>query len=111
MQEALRVAFGVKGKSLSAALRRTGRRIPKRLHAEGQRIVDAQSLGEHPKLLRQLDGDALNKAEDKIVSYLSGIDRADRRKGMWLGIAGAVAFNVLLVLVGFIIWMVWSNQI
>ncbi|WP_299153512.1 hypothetical protein [uncultured Tateyamaria sp.] len=111
VRTALRTAFGVKAKSLDAALRRTGRRLPKRLHAEARRIVEAQALGGQPKLMRQVDGGALDRAETRILTFLGGIDRPDRRKGMWLGIAGVVAFNILLIAAGLVVWMVWTGQI
>ncbi|WP_299284648.1 hypothetical protein [uncultured Tateyamaria sp.] len=111
VQSALRAAFGVKAKSLDVALRRTGRRLPKRLHAEARRIVDAQALGGQPKLTRQIDGGALDTAETRIVTFLGGIDRADRRKGFWLGIAAAMAFNILLIAAGLVVWMVWTGQV
>ncbi|WP_299046085.1 hypothetical protein [uncultured Tateyamaria sp.] len=108
VQRALGAAFGVKAKSLETALRRTGRRMPKRLHAEARKIVRAQSFGGHPKLMRQIDGAALGTAEDRVIVFLQNIDRADRRKGLWLGIGAAIAFNILLVLGGVVLWM-WST--
>jgi len=111
IQSALDGAFGVRAKTLAKALKRTGRRLPKRLHTEAQQIVAAQRLGGHPKLMRQVDGDALTRAEERVVTWLDGIDRADNRKGLWLGIAGAIAFNVLLILTGFVLWMVWTGQV
>ncbi|WP_299298515.1 hypothetical protein [uncultured Tateyamaria sp.] len=111
IQSALDGAFGVRAKTLSKALKRTGRRMPKRLHGEAQLIVAAQRLGGHPKLMRQVDGAALTRAEERVVTWLDGIDRADNRKGLWLGIAGAVAFNILLILAGFVLWMIWAGHV
>jgi hypothetical protein len=111
VQDALHNAFGVKGKSLAVALNRKGRRLPKRLQSQARRVADAQAISGHPKLMRQVDGAALRRAEDQVVTYLRGIDRSDRRKGFWLGIAGAVAFNVLVVTAGFIIWMWWAGKL
>ena len=111
VQSALGAAFGVKAKSLEVALKRTGRRIPRRLHADARKIVDAQSFGGHPNLMRQVDSAALKTAEDRVVAFLQGIDRADRRKGMWLGIAAAIAFNILLVLALVVTWMWWTGRV
>lgn len=111
VQTALAAAFGVKAKSLEVALKRTGRRIPRRLHAEARKIVDAQGFGGHPKLMRQVDSAALSTAEDRLVAFLKGIDRADRRKGMWLGIGAAIAFNILLVVAIVVTWMWWTGRI
>ncbi len=111
VQSALDGAFGVRAKTLDKAVRRAGRRLPKRLRAQAAKIVQAQALGGHPKLMRQVDGVALSVAEEQIVEWLDGIDRADLRKGMWLGLAGSIAFNILLILVLFIVWMVWAGQV
>ncbi|MEX0371528.1 MAG: hypothetical protein AB3N09_12920 [Tateyamaria sp.] len=111
VKSALETAFGVRGRSLAIAVRRTGRRIPKRIRTDALRIVDAQGVGGHPKRLRQVDGAALAAAERRVLHYLQGIDRADARKGRLLGIAGAVAFNVLLVLIAFIAWLVWAGHV
>ena len=41
-----------------------------------------------------------------VQKHLLGVDVADRRKGWWLGMAGAMAFNILLLatLIGLAIW-------
>lgn len=111
VQDALAAAFGVRGKTLETALRRTGRRLPRRLHTEAQKIVAAQSFGGHPRLMRQVDGAALSSAEERVVTFLAGIDRADRRKGLWLGITAAVVFNILLVFGVVVFWMWWSGRL
>mmetsp|Transcript_27070 Transcript_27070/g.49274 ORF Transcript_27070/g.49274 Transcript_27070/m.49274 type:complete len:125 (+) Transcript_27070:13-387(+) len=107
----LDAAFGVKADTLAKALRKTGRRLPKRLRAEAALIVDAQALGGHPRLLRQLDGTVLDAAEAKVTAHLKTIDRADQRKGRMLSIAGVIAFNILVVAAGFVVWMVWADKL
>lgn len=107
----LEQAFGVRAATLAKALRKTGRRLPKRLQAEAARIVKAQALGGHPKLMQQVDSAALDAAEARVIAHLKTIDRADQRKGRMLSIAGAIAFNILLVIAGFVIWMVWTDKL
>ncbi|MEM6761015.1 MAG: hypothetical protein AAF601_16190 [Pseudomonadota bacterium] len=107
----LEQAFGVRGKDLSTALRRTGRRMPRRLHKAAAHVVAAQAFGNQPKLMRQVDGPALDRAERDVLSYLNRIDRADQRRARLLNTAGLVVLNVLLVIAGFILWMWWSGQI
>lgn len=111
IERGLNEAFGVKAKTLDKALRKTGRRLPKRLRTEAGLIVEAQRLGGHPKLMRQVDGASLDAAETKLTAYLKGIDRADARKGRLLSIAGIIAFNLLLVAGCYIAWMVWADKI
>lgn len=107
----LEQAFGVRAKDLSAALRRTGRRLPRRLHKAAGQVTAAQAYGGQPKLMRQVDSDALDHAEREVLDYLNRIDRADRRRGRLLNTAGLVAFNLLLVVAAFLVWMWWSGNI
>lgn len=111
LQDGLHRAFGVRGKSLEVALKRTGRRLPRRLRAEARRVVDAQGLGGQPRLMRQVDAAALDRAEARVLDYLGGIDRADRRKGRLLALAGVLVFNLLFVFAGFVAWMWWTGRI
>ncbi|WP_415921689.1 hypothetical protein [Tateyamaria sp. SN6-1] len=111
VQEGLERAFGVRAKTLDKALRRTGRRLPRRLRAEARHIVDAQGFGGAPRLMRQVDGAVLDRAEARVLEYLKGIDRADRRKGRLLALAGVIAFNILFVVTAFIVWMWWTGRI
>ncbi|WP_299724801.1 hypothetical protein [uncultured Tateyamaria sp.] len=111
IQSALTGAFGVRAKSLSSALRKTGRRLPKRLHAQARLIVDAEGLGGNPRLLRQVDGAALAQAEDAVVRWLDTIDRADRRKGFWIWVGAMIGFNLLLIVAAVVVWMWWTGRV
>ena len=62
-------------------------------------------------MMKQVNTVTLAEAERAVVTWLAAIDRADRRKGMWLGIAAMVAFNVLLVGAAFVLWLWWTGQI
>jgi len=111
LQQGIETAFGVRGSSLAVAFNRTGRRLPRKLRTDAACIVTAQNAIGHPKLMRQLDYKALTAAEARILNYLSGIDRKDRRKGLWLGIWGSVVFNLIAVALLFIVWLVWSGTL
>lgn len=111
LESGLNEAFGVKAKSLEKALRKTGRRLPRRLRTEAGRIVDAQGMGGNPKLAKRIDSVALDVAEARLSEYLSSIDRADARKGRLISLAATIAFNVLIVIAAFIIWMVWTGKL
>lgn len=110
VKSALDGAFGVRAKTLDKALRKTGRRMPKRLHAQARLIVDAQSLGGNPKLMRRIDGAAIARAEEDVVSWLDTVDRADRRRGFWIWAGSMVGFNLLIVVAGVVTWMWWTGQ-
>lgn len=109
VQDLLTAKFGLKRRPLAQMMKKAGRRVPGKLHRRAQVLIDAQALGGHPKLARQMDVAAIEQAYAECVAHLEAIDVADRRKGRVLGIAGAVVFNLLFVLVGFIAWMWWRG--
>lgn len=111
VQSALDGAFGVRAKTLSRALRKTGRRLPRRLHKDAGLIVAAQNLGGNPKLLRQADTRALDGATERVVSWLDTVDRADARRGYWIGIGAMIGFNILAVLGAVVVWMWWTGRV
>lgn len=103
--------FGVRAKTLSRAMKKIGRRVPARLHRQAEVLVEAQRLGGHPKLMMQVDSVAIGKAFDEIVAHLETIDVADRRKGVLLNLAAALAFNVLVVVVLVTLVLPWRGLI
>lgn len=109
VRAALRAQEGIKGKSLAAALHKGRYRLPKHVRKQGALILAAEARAGHPKLAQTLDMDALRKAEKAISAYLETIDRADRRKGWWLGMLGGLAFNMLVFLALFFTVLYWRD--
>ncbi len=103
----LRAKLGVRGKDLGTALGKARHRLPRRIYRQALILVRAQPLAGHPKLRLTLDGPALESAAAEVSAHLEAIDLADRRKGWWLGMLGGLSFNLILMavaLVGFLIW-------
>lgn len=111
VQSALDGAFGVRAKTLQRALRKTGRRLPRRLRKDARQLVDAQAFGGHPKLMRQIDSKALAAAEDRLILWLDTVDRADARRGYWIWVGAMIGFNLLVVTAAVVIWMWWTGRI
>jgi hypothetical protein len=111
VQAQLQAKLGVKGRSLEHALSRAGHRLPRSARARGQEIVAAQKMAENPKLARRLDGAALGAAYEGLSAHLGAIDVADRRKGKMLSLAGVIVFNLLVVIVGFMVWLWWRGYV
>jgi hypothetical protein len=101
----------VKARDLPRAMAKAGRRLPRKLQAQAQVIVDAQSLGGHPKLTRMVDMAAIERVHDVIVAQLDQIDPADVRRGALLALLGDIAFKLLFVIAAFIVWLWWSGTI
>ena len=111
VQELLSVKFGIKRAPLEKMLARAGRRIPKRMQARTRTLIKAQHLAGHPKLAHQIDGQQIAQAYADVTAHLKSIDVADRRKSRILGLAGVVVFNLLFVIVAFVVWMWWRGYI
>ncbi|WP_272006711.1 hypothetical protein [Roseovarius sp. ZX-A-9] len=103
--------LGVRGARLSTRLRRAGRRLPKSGHQAGTVLAEAESWMANPKLRIRLDAARINAALAEINGQLDGIDPADRRKGMLLGMAGGMVFNLMLVVAALIAVLRWRGLI
>lgn len=111
IQDLLSEKFGMRKRALPKMLRRVGRRVPRRVRKQAQVLAQAEGLAAHPKLVRRVDRAAVSQAFDEVRTHLRGIDVADRRKGIWLSLAGSVAFNLLAVGVGVIVVLLWRGII
>ena len=103
----LRAKLGVRGKDLAGALGKAKHRLPRRIYQQAMTLVAAEPLAGHPKLPQTLDSAALSAAATEVRAHLEAIDLADRRKGWWLGALGGLSFNLILMavlLLGFLIW-------
>ncbi|MDP2580773.1 hypothetical protein Q8W37_12600 [Shimia thalassica] len=101
--------FSVKPKSLSSAMRKIGRRLPKRAHESAKILAEAEAQAGHPKLAMMMDQKKIDKAERELKLALEAIDPADRRKGMVLSILGSVAFSLIVVFAALMIVLRWRG--
>lgn len=88
--------LGTRGKNLEGALRRAGRRLPKRLRAKAFVLIEAQHMSEHPKLARRIDHAAVSAAYTELEAHLSKIDLAEQRKTKTLNIVAGLVLNLLI---------------
>lgn len=107
----MRQKLGGGGATLKDALRKRGSRLPRRVRARIHELAEAETFATHPKLRFTLDATALTKAATVAQDHLSSIDLSDRRKGWWLGMLGAMAFNLLLFFAICVAVLVWFEAI
>ncbi len=105
----LRDKLGIRAAGLREAMPRARRQLPRRIGRRAQLLADAEPLLRHPKLVRTLDRSALGAASRMLTEHLERIDKADRRKGWWLGLLGGLAFNLLTLAVLLIVVLVWRG--
>ena len=102
MEEKLRVG----GKGLAVKVRRAGRRLPKQVRIAAAALIQATQMAQSARLMHQIDDELVAEAYDICVRHLGGVDIADRRKGLIVGIAASIAFS-LLVVSGLVLAVVW----
>jgi len=107
----LQQKLGVRGRDLAQALRRAGRRLPRRIRKQGAALARAEALAPNPKTARQIDETTVGAAYDQMRSYLEKLDVGEMRKGRLLGLAGVIAANLLLIAGLFVLWLWWRGYV
>lgn len=72
-----RLAVG--GRGLQARLKRSRRRLPRRVREAATALAEAASMARNPKLLGQIDQSKVSDAYDICVRHLITIDTGQRR--------------------------------
>lgn len=103
--------LGTGGKGLAVKLNRAGRRLPRKVRAAGEELAQAAAMAQNPKLLLQIDHDAMAMAYDTCVKHLSTINPRVRRMDGLVAIAASIAFSVLAVVVILIAVLRWRGFI
>lgn len=103
--------LGARGTGLSAKLARAGRRLPRKVRAAGEELAQAASMAQNPKLLLQIDQDAMSRAYDTCVKHLSGITPRSRRMDGIVAVVASIAFSMLVVALILIAVLRWRGFI
>lgn len=111
VQGLLHAKFGVRTGPLPRMLKRTGRRLPRRMHARAQALLKAEQLAGNPRLARQMDMTSLRQGFEALTAHLEAIDPVARRKDRLLKLAALLAFQVLLIGGVFVWWLWWSGHV
>jgi len=105
MEERLRV----RGQGLSEKLRKGGRLLPRKVRAAAEVLAQGAAMAQNPKLLLQVDQAAVAAAYDTCVRHLGGVNGADRRTGLVVGVAASIAMSVLVVALLVIAVLIWRG--
>ncbi|WP_298914812.1 hypothetical protein [uncultured Roseobacter sp.] len=105
LKDAMQKHLGVKGRNLRHAVRKAGRRLPKKLRAPARLMAQAEAVSGNLKLLRQLDTSKIESAYADLSAHLSAIDRAAERRARILSVLAVIAFNLIIVFAAWVIWL------
>lgn len=95
----------VRGGGLAEVTRKVGRRLPRHLRAEAEKIARAEAMARHPKLGRLVDSRDLRKSEKKIARFLDRQNPASARWGEFLDLVAKIAFVVVVVVLSVFFWL------
>jgi len=101
----------IKSATLDKALSRVGRLLPTWAQREGRYLTQAAQLMAHPKLRLMVDEAKVEKAHKTQVEHLKTIDPVQRRKTRVLGTLGVVSFNLIVVVVASVSFMIWRGYL
>lgn len=95
------------GPTLEARIKRAGSKLPRKVRYAAEALVQATQMAESPKLLVQIDYDAVATAYDTCLRHLNTVNQAERRRNMLLDAGARIAFALLAVgvlVVGVLYW-------
>jgi hypothetical protein len=99
--------LAIRGRDLSAKLRKGGRRLPRRVREGAAGLAEASVKAANPKLLGQIDMGQVSEAYDICVRHLGAIDPALRRRKFIGGVLSSAGFGLLvtgLMVIGVLVW-------
>jgi hypothetical protein len=86
LEELLDRGFGTGEKGLRHALRKAGRRLPRRMRRAGGVVADADYMAGHPKLFWQIDRKRVAREAEILEDYLKSVNPNKRRVDLLLSI-------------------------
>ena len=87
------------GPTLEVRIKRAGSKLPRKVRDAAEALVQATQMCESPKLLMQIDYEAVAIAYDICVRHLNSVDLSKRRRGLLLDAGARIAFALLAVVV------------
>ena len=111
LRDGIANAYGFKAASLKEAARRAGRRLPQDVQRQVARVVEAEQLGGHPKLLRLIDGAELAHAEKFVERHLTSVDRGAMRRTAAMNWLAQVSMYVFVVFGGVLLWAILTGRV
>ena len=99
----------VTGPTLEVRIKRTGSKLPRKIRDAAEALVQATQMADNPKLLMQIDYEAVAVAYDLCVRHLNSVNQAERRRGMLLDAAARIAFALLAVSVLVVVVLYWRG--
>ncbi len=80
VSELMETRLSVAGRGLSEKLKRGGRKLPRKVRVAATALAKSAELAQNPKLLLQVDPEAVAMNYDICLRHLGGLHKWDRRR-------------------------------
>lgn len=100
-----------RGTGLAAKLHARGGALPRKVYVAAADLAKAAEMAQQPKLLLQIDHEALSRNYDICVHHLSGLKPRSGWMDSTLAIAASIAMSLLLVALLVIALLRWRGLI
>lgn len=111
--EALRALMeerlGVKGRDLASVVRKGRRMLPRWARKQADVLVAAERAARSPKTAKQIDRTKVMHAYELVTNHLRAINVNAQRRDRLIKLLGLIAFQVLLLVAAFIVYMRWRG--
>ena len=92
----LETKLRVRGPSLAAQVRKSGRALPRAVRRDLAFMVQSADLVKNPKLARMVDPHRAERAHRNTVAYLNTVDAREQRITAVINVAASIALAVLV---------------
>lgn len=110
VEELLVERLGARGRDFDQKLRHAGRKMPRRVRKSAAALARAADMTQNPRLHAQLDEGLIARDYDICLRYLSPLTRGGARRGR-SSILVSIAFSLMVVVAGFVGFLLWRGLI
>lgn len=97
--------------NLEAALKKAGRRLPRRLRREGGVLLQAERDATHPRLRARIDPRRVARARAALIAHLEELNPKEARKTQGLRLLGDISLKLLIVSGAFLAYLVLAGHV
>lgn len=96
---------------LAIKMKRGGKRLPHAQRKLGTYLVEQEETWQNPRLRRTIDAARVEQAQTDLRRYLKTLDPRDAFMGRVVGILAPLMFNILIIGIGLVIWLVATGRV
>jgi hypothetical protein len=103
--------LGARGAGLEAKVKARGRALPRKVRQAAEHLAKSAGLAQNPKLLLQMDREAVAESYDICLRYLGPLKARSRLMDHAVAVAASIAMSLLVVAAIVIATLRWRGLI